>query len=134
LFSRNRKTKKLIKDSSNGEPFEWSWEDSFKTAIRIGISPSEYEKMTPYELNMCIEAYEEKTLIEQKEKVMMMWMGEYFHRQKRLESLEKSLKKIYPNEDNEKTMSDEEMLKKAKELNALFGGTVTLIGGEEVGS
>lgn len=74
--------------------------------------------MTPYELNLAAEVYTEKLEQEQEEKVTLVWLGEYYHRIKKLPALKDVLKK----NTTKTAMSDKEMLAKAKMLNQLFGG------------
>ena len=78
--------------------------------------------MTPYELSLFAETYYEKKEIEMQDKVSLVWLGEYYHRTKRLPNLKNELKKITRPEKT--TMSDKEMLEKVKLLNAQFGGTI----------
>ena len=78
--------------------------------------------MTPYELSLYLEAYLEKQEAEMQEKLTLVWLGEYYHRTKRLPSLKDELKKITGGKS--KVMTDAEMLQMVKELNVKFGGTV----------
>ena len=78
--------------------------------------------MTPYELSLYLEAYLEKQEAEMQEKLTLVWLGEYYHRTKRLPSLKDELKKITGGKN--KVMTDAEMLQMVKELNVKFGGTV----------
>lgn len=102
------------------ETLEWSWEASLKTAIHIGVSLSEYEYMTPYELALHIEAYFERKELEHQTSITLVWLGEYYHRIKKLPPLKKVIDEVMGKE--KKQMTDEQMLEKAKSLNALFGG------------
>jgi hypothetical protein len=77
--------------------------------------------MTPYELSLHLEAYTEAQEAEMKDRLTLVWLGEYYHRQKRLPSLKNELKKISGEAD--KIMTDNEMLETVKALNAQFGGT-----------
>lgn len=78
--------------------------------------------MTPYELTLCLEGYTEKKETSLQEQLTLVWLGEYYHRIKKLPSLQQELKKITG--EKKKVMSDEEMLAMVKRLNAQFGGTV----------
>lgn len=78
--------------------------------------------MTPYELSLYLEAYAEKQQSEAEEKLTLVWLGEYYHRVKRLPSLKDELKKI--SGEKKKVMTNDEMLQMVKELNVKFGGTV----------
>lgn len=91
---------------------------SLKSAIHIGISISEYNEMTPHELNLHILAYAEKQRQDMEEKVALARLGEYLHRVKKLPSVDELLKQP------KRQMTDEEMYEQVKKLNALFGGEV----------
>jgi hypothetical protein len=109
-------------DSSGQEAVPFNWEDSLKTAIQIGISYSDYQEMSPYELAVAVEAFTEMAEIEAQERLTYVWLGEYYHRQKILPSLEKVLKPTKSTQP--KQMTDDEMLSVVKRLNAQFGGIV----------
>ena len=78
--------------------------------------------MSPYELSLYIEARFEREENEMKERLSLVWLGEYYHRTKRLPKLADELKKI--SGDSKRTMSDDQMLETVKGLNAQFGGVV----------
>jgi hypothetical protein len=78
--------------------------------------------MTPYEFALHVEAFQEMKEQESKEKLTLVWLGEYYHRTKRLPSLKSELKKI--SGESQKVMSDNEMLEMVKRLNKQFGGIV----------
>ena len=77
--------------------------------------------MTPYELSLCVEAHFERQQAEMQDKLTLVWLGEYYHRTKRLPNLQKELKKI-TGEAEKPSMTDDEMLQQVKRLNAQFGG------------
>ena len=83
--------------------------------------------MTPYELALSTEAHFERQEAEMKDRLTLVWLGEYYHRTKRLPKLQDELKKITG--ESKKSMSDDQMLEMVKNLNAQFGGT-TIKGGE----
>lgn len=83
--------------------------------------------MTPYELSLYIESYTEKKEADLKEQLTLVWLGEYYHRTKRLPNLQDELRKI--SGDTRKEMTTEEMLETVKRLNAQFGGTFEKGGG-----
>lgn len=107
--------------SNEGDPPTWNWEFALKTAILIGLSIEQFEYMTPYELSLTLEAYTESKEDELKEQLTLVWLGEYYHRTKRLPSLQNELKKVAG--ETKKDMTDDEMLAVVKTLNAKFGGT-----------
>jgi hypothetical protein len=77
--------------------------------------------MTPYELSLYVEAHFEKQQAEMKDKLTLVWLGEYYHRTKRLPNLQKELRKI-TGEEEKTPMTDDQMLQTVKRLNAQFGG------------
>lgn len=112
-----------MKDSSNekGETPVWNWEFALKTAILCGLSIQQFDDMTPYELSLAIEGFTESKEADLKEQLTLVWLGEYYHRTKRLPNLQGELKKI--SGEPKKQMTDDEMLQMVKTLNAQFGGT-----------
>jgi hypothetical protein len=89
-----------------------------KSAIHIGLKPWEYNEMTPYELNLYIFDFNEKQKQENEDKVALVRLGEELHRTKLLPTLKQLLK------PEKKQMTNEEMLKAVKQLNAAYGGEV----------
>jgi hypothetical protein len=118
-------------DSSNRgespEPKPWDWETALKTAILIGLSVEQFNYLTPYELALYCEVYFESKENDLKEKLTLVWLGEYYHRTKKLPKLKDELRKILG--EKQPVMTDEEMLKMVKRLNQQFGGTVIKGGG-----
>jgi hypothetical protein len=100
----------------------WDWELALKTAILIGLSVQQFNEMTPYELALVSEAYAEKHDIELKERLTLVWLGEYYHRTKRLPKLKDELRKVSGEKD--RVMTNEQMLSVVHKLNKQFGGTV----------
>jgi hypothetical protein len=82
--------------------------------------------MTPYEVSLYIEATLERQENELKEQLSLVWLGEYYHRTKRMPKLQDELKKI---SSEKQPMTDDEMLETVKALNTQFGG-ITIKGGE----
>jgi hypothetical protein len=121
-----------MKDSGQdqGEPPTWNWEYALKTAILLGISIEEFDYITPYELSLISEAHAEKLESELKERLTLVWLGEYYHRTKKLPSLKEELKKVSSDTGKPKKMTDQQMLETVKRLNAQFGGTFKQ-GGED---
>jgi hypothetical protein len=94
-------------------------------AIRIGITISDYNEMTPYELRIHIESITEKLQSEQDERISIAWLTAYLHRVDKFPALQDLL-----NKTEKKDMTDEEMLETVKILNAAFSGTVQTKEGE----
>jgi hypothetical protein len=59
---------------------------------------------------------------ESKEKLTLVWLGEYYHRTKKLPDLQKELKRISGNK--REPMTTDQMLAVVKRLNQQFGGSV----------
>lgn len=100
---------------------DWSWEESLKSAIHLNIPLSTYEEMTPYELCLYAEVYQEKFQANLEEELTKVWLGEYYHRLKRLPSLKSELDKF--NQPEKPKMSDDEMLRVVQILNKQLKGT-----------
>jgi hypothetical protein len=100
------------------------WEESLKSAIQMGLSIEKYNEMTPYELNIHAEVYQEKQKFEQEERLYLVWMGEYFHRVEKLPDL----KEILGKKEEPKEMTAEEMLANVMQLNSVMGGSVEKAG------
>lgn len=93
-----------------------------RTAILVGLSIDTFDKITPYELSLHLEAHTELLEAKAKENLTMVWLGEYYHRTKKLPQLESELRKI--SSEKPKAMTDKQMLEMVKQLNAQFGGNV----------
>ena len=91
-----------------------------RMAIRIGISIKDFWEMTPFELFICIESFEDKEKERSKELIIQAYYTEAFARMKKLPKLKDLLKE-------KKKQSNKEMLEVVKRLNAMMGGEV--IGG-----
>lgn len=119
--------KDSIDKGESSEPPSWNWESALKTAILIGLSIEEFNYLTPYEFALYHEAYNEIKEAEMKESLTLVWLGEYYHRTKRLPKLQDELKKV--SGESKKAMTSDQMLEAVKRLNQQFGGTV-IKGGE----
>lgn len=71
---------------------------------------------------MYLEAHAENLEAQAKENLTMVWLGEYYHRTKKLPQLQSELRKI--SAEKSKVMTDQQMLETVKRLNAQFGGFV----------
>lgn len=91
-----------------------------RAAIRIGIKLHEYDEMTPHELNMHIEEFNQSRIASQEEKITLAYLGAYWQRVKRMPSLKKVLGKE-STEKRQQTAAD--MLEEIKKINAAMGGT-----------
>jgi hypothetical protein len=89
----------------------------------MNLSIQEFEEMTPYELVLYSEAKVEAINAERQEQLTLVWLGEYYHRLKKLPPLKEELKK-YMNQESHTQMTDEQMLQMVERLNKQFGGKV----------
>ena len=87
-------------------------------AFKMGISMSEFWKMTPYEFFLCVEGYCEAEEERSKQLIAQAYYVEAFARMKKLPKLKDLLK------DKKKKQTTDEMLATVKKLNAMFGGEV----------
>lgn len=88
-------------------------------ATSIGVSITEFWEITPFELSMAARGYSKRQEQRQKESMYQAFLISRWVWKKKID-IEKYLGEQKP----KKRMTDEEMLAKAKVLNALFGGTV----------
>lgn len=89
-----------------------------QAAFRIGLSLHDYNYITPHELNLHIQAYNERLRHDSKEQLTQAYLTAYWGRVKRMPDL----KKILGNE-KPKNQTAEQMLHVVRKLNAMFGGT-----------
>ncbi|MCV4233304.1 hypothetical protein OHJ21_19155 [Virgibacillus sp. LDC1] len=82
------------------------------------MSLTEYNDMTPHELNLFIKAYNDRMVRDHKERITMAYLTAAWGRTKKLPDLKKILKEDKP----KKQQSAEDMLSIVKQLNAAFGG------------
>lgn len=88
-----------------------------RMATRIGISIKDFWEMTPFELFVCIESFEDKEKERSKELIIQAYCTEAFARMKKLPKLKDLLK-------DKKKQTDDEMLEVVKKLNSMLGGEV----------
>lgn len=87
-------------------------------SFKMGISLSEFWRMTPYEFFLCIESYAEVEEERSKQLIAQAYYTEVFARMKKLPKLKDLLK------DKKKKQTTDEMLATVKKLNAMFGGEI----------
>lgn len=84
--------------------------------------------MTPYDVNIVIDDYIEKSENEMQEKlhlaIIQAYHTECFHRSKKLQPLEKYLKNSSIKKEDKKQQTSEDMFNVVQKLNAIFGGEV----------
>lgn len=79
----------------------------------------EYDEMTPHELNLHIHAYNEQAKAEDREGITLAYLTAYYSRVKKMPDLKSLLNREKP----KRRLTPEQMLEKAKRLNAALGGT-----------
>lgn len=88
-------------------------------ALRVGLSISEYNEITPHELNMHIKAYNERQKRDDNNGLALAYLNAGWTRAKRLPPWNKVIEQEKP-----KAQTPEQMLKMVQMLNAKFGGLV----------
>ena len=88
-----------------------------KIAIRIGIPLKDFWNMTPYELFVSIEVFEDKEKERSKELIAQAYYTAALSRMKKIPKLKDLLKE-------KKKQTAKEMLEAVKRLNAMMGGEV----------
>lgn len=89
--------------------------------MRIGVSLAEYNDMTPYELNLHIQAYNERLQREEKEGLTLAYLTAYWGRVRKMPSL-KSLLNETETQVPKAIKTDDQLLRVVKQLNAAMGG------------
>lgn len=98
---------------------------ALETATLIGVSPLEFWKLTPFEFNLMVKSHSIKTKAENNEKITLayvnaLWMAQWMAGKSKPPTLAKILDQDRPKE----VMTDQQMLERVKQLNAVFGGEV----------
>lgn len=88
----------------------------------IGICPLTFWQLTPGELSIMIHAYNERKKHEHDEQLVVAYLTAYWHRVKRMPSINDVISKKPVKNDVQQT--PEEMLEEIKRLNIALGGTV----------
>ena len=100
------------------------------TAARIGIYGDQFDSMTPREFNSFVDAYNKKTEDDQEQRLHEMYISALlvsrFVWAKKPPTYEQLFGRIRQAE-----MTDDQMLRQAEALNAMFGGTDTRKEAEE---
>lgn len=88
-------------------------------AASIGVPITEFWDITPFELSTVVKGYAKRQEQQQKESMYQAYLISRWVWAKRVD-----IKKYLGEDKPKRRMTDEEMLEKAKVLNALLGGTV----------
>ena len=88
-------------------------------AALIDMSITEFWEITPHELNIRAKGYARRQEQKQKQSIYQAYLISRWVWAKKVD-----IKKYLGENKPKRRMTDEEMLEKAKVLNALFGGTV----------
>jgi len=92
----------------------------------VGIPLETYNEMTPRELNLHIQVYNEMSREKSEEELVVAYLTAYWNRVRRMPNLRNILSSIRPREE----MSDEQLLAQIKAMNAAMGGEVKIKGRE----
>ena len=90
-----------------------------ETAAFMGISISEFNRMTPKEYFIYEKGHLDRVQLEQKQSAYQAYLISRWVWQKKID-----IEKILETKQEKKEMTDDEMLKQVKALNRLFGGEV----------
>lgn len=95
-----------------------------KTAAEINMNFTEFWEITPHEFSLQVEGYTSRKTEETKEQITLaytnaLWTIQWLGDKK---GHPKPLNEILGIKEEKKVMTDEQMLQKAKQLNAIFGG------------
>ena len=88
-------------------------------ATSIGVPITEFWDLTPHELGLVVRGYAKRQEQRQKEDMFQAYLISRWVWAKKVD-----IKKYLGENKPKRKMTDEEMLAKAKALNALLGGTV----------
>ena len=92
---------------------------AMELAALVGISITEFWEITPFELNVAAKGYARRQEQQQKLSIYQAYLISRWVWAKKID-----IKKYLGENKPRRRMTDEEMLAKAKALNALLGGTV----------
>ena len=100
---------------------------ALRSAIRVGLSISEFEELTPYQLNLILFDYTEKEKVKQESKLFEIYLTAAWTSRwvwaKKVPKFEEIMSKA-KSKANKKVMTDDQMLAQVKILNQVFGGTI----------
>lgn len=94
-----------------------------QAAWRLGLSMSEWERLTPRELMLLIQAHTEDGRSKAKGKKVEMYNLAGAIRAMVLSKHAPSFERMFPQTGERKKMSDEQMFRQVQALNRHFGGT-----------
>lgn len=95
----------------------------------MGISPSEFDGMTPRELYLYVEAYTQKLDAEQERKQHEIYVSALLTSRWVFAKHIPKYDEIFKKQQRDDVMSDEAMLATARALNAQFGGEEVMLHG-----
>lgn len=95
--------------------------DFFESAVYCGVRPDEFWKSTPFEIEAIIKMFNKRTQIEQQNDMVCAYLTAYWHRVKKMPSLNEVLKDTTV---KSKKQTAEDMLEEIKRINTALGGTV----------
>lgn len=92
-------------------------------ATSIGMSITEFWEITPFELSMAARGYSKRQEQRQKESMYQAYLISRWVWAKKID-----IKKFLGDQKPKRRMTDQEMLERVKQLNALLGGEVKVVG------
>lgn len=97
--------------------------EAFQNALKAGIRPEEFWRLTPYETNEFCKAFAFAMRQDYKREIFAAWHGAMFARQKKLPNLSDALEKMDAGPVNP-VKSVEELRNRVRLLAERFGGTI----------
>jgi len=92
-------------------------------AASIGVPITEFWEITPFELSLAVKGYSKRQEQRQKESMYQAYLISRWVWAKKVD-----IKKYLGEDKPKRRMTDEEMLERVKQLNALLGGEVKVVG------
>lgn len=92
-------------------------------AASIGVPITEFWEITPFELNVAAKGYARRQEQKQKQSIYQAYLISRWVWAKKID-----IKKFLGDQKPKRRMTDQEMLERVKQLNALLGGEVKVVG------
>lgn len=89
-------------------------------AIEVGLSLSDFDRITPFELSVMVDIYNRKMQLRHEELITQSYLSAYYNRIKKMPSLKEVLNK----KDQKKNDDGNSALDEIKRINAALGGNV----------
>lgn len=92
-------------------------------AASIGVPITEFWEITPFELNVAAKGYARRQEQKQKQSIYQAYLISRWVWAKKID-----IKKFLGDQKPKRRMTDQEMLERVKQLNAVLGGEVKVVG------